>query len=403
MRLVYVTSSFPFGPGEGFILPELESLLKMGHELLVVPLRPRGSIVHEEARQWFPRALVAPLVSVEILKAFVAIDRQPLGTVSRNLFGTKVPVITVKNMASLPKSAWLARHVAEWGADHIHAFWASTVATLAMSTAELSGIPWSFTAHRFDIVQNNLLRQKAESAQFVRFISESGLRMSGLLGTNLRDKTKVVHLGVELRDVTQGLHRDKATIALCAASFIPVKAHAVLIEAVDLLRRRGIALELWLAGEGELQHRLQLEVHERSLEERVKFLGGLSHSALMNLYATGAVDIAVLASADLGHGLHEGIPASLMEAMSFGVPAIGTKTGGIPELLGHGAGLLVPPNVPFALADALQLLAQNNRLRESIGRAGQRRIRESFNAVNIATEMTRLFAHDVGIPLSHAM
>jgi len=394
MRLIYVTSSFPFGQGEAFILPELESLLRLGHELLVVPLWPHGGVVHDDAARWLNRASSEPLISFEIGSSIVTEFSKGSRRIARllGLFTDTNPLIALKNFAVLPKAAWLAEKALAWRAEHIHAFWASTVATLAMGASELSGIPWSFTAHRFDIVQDNLFKEKARHARFVRFISESGFRMAGLVGTDLEQKSEVLHLGVDLWDSVPEANHNQRPVALCAASFVPVKAHGVLIEAVDRLCRRGIPLELWLAGDGELSDDLRHEVERRGLANCVKFLGVLSHNTLMKLYASGAVDIAVLASTDLGHGLHEGIPASLMEAMSFGVPVIGTATGGVPELLAGGAGLLVPPQDPAVLANALQLLSQNIRVRESVGEAGRKRIKESFAAMKIASEMARLFS-----------
>ncbi len=376
-------------------MPELEALEKQGHALCIVPLRPRGEIVHADAKRWLSSTSIAPLFSVAMMDDLFHVldrDRRSLVSLVHRFVRTKVPN-AVKNLAVVPKAAWLAGVAAAWGADHIHAFWASTVASLAMAAAELSSIPWSFTAHRFDIVQDNLLRPKCANASFVRFISESGLRMSRLRGTSLERKCSVLHLGINSagRFSVSGPQKEPV-VALCAAAMVPVKAHHLLIEAAAALRERRVPIELWLAGDGELRNALRLDVHRRGLDDRVKFIGELSHSDLMNLYAAGAVDIAVLSSVDLGSGLHEGIPASLMEAMSFAIPAIGTATGGIPELLGDGAGLLVPPNDASALAEALQLLCENQRLRTSLGRAGLERVHKSFAVADITEQMVRLFS-----------
>jgi glycosyltransferase involved in cell wall biosynthesis len=73
-------------------------------------------------------------------------------------------------------------------------------------------------------------------------------------------------------------------------------------------------------------------------------------------------------------GEEEGIPVALMEAMACGIPVIGTQTGGIPELLRDGAGLVVPPNDPEALAEALRSLAGRPALRRELGAEGRKRI-----------------------------
>lgn len=380
-------------------MPELAALQARGHDLLVVPLWPRGKVTHADAARFFSITVAAPLFSADIARDFAAVAVKHTNIVCQlaRLFSCATPGVAIKNLAVLPKAAWLVRLATEWQADHIHAFWASAVASLVLAAAEMSDIPWSFTAHRFDIVENNLLQYKAEHARFVRFISTSGLQMSGLQGTALEAKTTVLHLGIDVNSTPPAVSPpNKRVIALCAASMIPVKAHVVLIRAMEELRSRGIPLELWLAGEGELRNALQREVCARSLEDRIKFLGQLSHSALMNLYAGGAISIVVLASADLGRGLHEGIPVSLMEAMSFGIPVIATTTGGIPELLGGGAGLMVPSQDSTVMADVLHLLSQSPELRQSLGRAGQEQIRRAFAAPSIAAEMAEFFSNAVG-------
>lgn len=397
MKIVYVTASFPFGPGEAFIMPELAELQAHGHELLLVPLWPRGRVVHEDAGRFLACTVRAPLLSAGIVGQFAASMAKDTSLTWKmgRWFLDSPGKVMLKNFAALPKAAWLARVATEWRADHIHAFWASTVASLAMAAAEMSGIPWSFTAHRFDIVENNLLLRKAGSARFVRFVSEKSLRMSGLESTTAAQKATVLHVGIPVLSAAAAAPADGPLVALCAAAMLPVKGHRVLLQALQELKNSGVALELWLAGDGSLRPALQREVSERGLGDRVKFLGSLSHAALLDLYASGTVSLVVLASVDLGGGVHEAIPVCLMEAMSFALPVIGTETGGIPELLGEGAGLLVPAQNPPVLAAAVRLLAENSNLRHSLGQAGQRRVRTSFSASAIAGQLASLFANGV--------
>ena len=49
MRIIYVTSSMPYGPAETFVISEVEEVRKQGHEVLVVPMYPRGSVLHADA------------------------------------------------------------------------------------------------------------------------------------------------------------------------------------------------------------------------------------------------------------------------------------------------------------------------------------------------------------------
>jgi glycosyltransferase involved in cell wall biosynthesis len=67
-----------------------------------------------------------------------------------------------------------------------------------------------------------------------------------------------------------------------------------------------------------------------------------------------------------------------MEAMSAAVPVVATNTGGIPELVAPGSGILVPQREAKAIADALALLATDVDLRQRLGQAGAQRVREQF-------------------------
>lgn len=75
----------------------------------------------------------------------------------------------------------------------------------------------------------------------------------------------------------------------------------------------------------------------------------------------------------------EGTPNSIVEAMSQGIPVVATAVGGIPDMLGRDAGLLVPVGDERALADAMLRLAGDPDLRASMGRAGRARYEATFS------------------------
>ena len=97
-----------------------------------------------------------------------------------------------------------------------------------------------------------------------------------------------------------------------------------------------------------------------------------------------AADVFVLAS----HAEPMGVV--YMEAMSTEIPTIGTNAGGVPEMIDDGVnGLLVPPNAPEALADALHRLAAQPQLRLALGRAARRKILAEFDSRLWASELYR--------------
>ena len=395
MRILYVTATLPAGKGEAFLVPEVDELLRQGHDVRIVPRSPEGAFVHNDARHLQSRSCVAPLLGTAIVAAaLLEATTHPLAALRTlaMLFCCRSPQTILKNLIVYPKGLWLARLARKWRADHIHVHWISTPATMALIAAEAAGISWSCTAHRVDISLDNLLRRKIARAAFVRFISQSGRRMAASLGAPPPDdKTAVIHVGVTLPDKAACTAPVGVFKLLCPANLYPVKGHAHLLRAMALLRGRGVDCILQIAGEGELQSTLQRLAGKLELGEAVRFLGQVSHDEILLAYLRQEIGVVVLPSVDLGNNLHEGIPVCLMEAMAYGIPVVSTTTGGIPELLSGGAGMLVPPGDPKALADAIEQLVHDPVLRQSLVEKGRARVRESFCVKSVvAALLTRI-------------
>lgn len=390
MKLAVVTARLPTGTGEAFLIPELRQLRRNRVDILLVPFRLGPEGLHREVLEF--RAVKEPLFSRRVLFAAITqLVRHPariaavVGTMLRQARGVSL----ARTLAAIPKMLWLADLVQRQRVDHIHAYWASTVATVAMGAARVCGIPWSFTAHRYDIVEDSMLDEKSRSASFVRSISEAGV---GLARRRFRRefcrRAQVMHLGVEIPEVLPRRISREFTI-LSPAALVPVKGHEVLISAFGRFARDRPRTQLLLAGEGPLREALEALVAANELRDRVRFLGAVAHEDLLSLYARGSIDVVMLASLDLGDGLCEGIPVALMEAMAYGVPVIGTSSGGTPELLRKGAGLIVPQNDVDALADSMGRLASDGRLALELGLSGRRRIEEEFDSRKIAGDFLR--------------
>jgi phosphatidyl-myo-inositol dimannoside synthase len=127
------------------------------------------------------------------------------------------------------------------------------------------------------------------------------------------------------------------------------KGIAHLLEAMATLGGEGVELRLTAAGAGPERERLGRLAARLGIDDRVRFAGFVPPgSGLVELL--DAADVFVLPS------LSEGLPHSVVEAMARGLPAVATRVGGLPELLAGGAGPVVPPGDPAALAAALRAL-----------------------------------------------
>jgi glycosyltransferase involved in cell wall biosynthesis len=389
----------PLGYGEEFIIPEMVELIRQKHNLLIVPRSPsKCRIFSKDAIEISDKCIYQPILSLKILCVFfiefIRHFNKCISILYRIISSSGKILNILKNLIVFPKALWLARLAKEWHADHLHAHWALTTSTMAMIVGEISGIPWSFTAHRGDIVDNNLFEIKTQKACFVRFISQSGFQMAqAIYGNSIKGQTHIIHMGVQIASYPHNLSQlPDIPVIFCPANLLPVKGHVYLIEAIAILKNRGVPCLLKLAGKGPLRNKIEEQVKNMRIAECVEFLGHIPHDKLLKTYSEGMVSMIVLPSIDMGNNEHEGIPVCLMEAMSFGIPCISTTTGGISELIGNGGGILVTPMDSHALSDAIQMLLQDYHIRIETAKKGFMRVKDEFNIENVVGEIASLMA-----------
>jgi len=125
-------------------------------------------------------------------------------------------------------------------------------------------------------------------------------------------------------------------------------------------------LSLVIVGDGGLRSEYHRMAEELRLEENVVFAGDFSDPALPQYYALA--DVLVLPSKDMS----EGFGLTLLEANASGKPVIASRVGGIPSVVQNGHnGLLIPPNKPGELANAILRLKRNPLETEEMGRNGR--------------------------------
>ncbi|MDK2970793.1 MAG: hypothetical protein PWP23_548 [Candidatus Sumerlaeota bacterium] len=203
-------------------------------------------------------------------------------------------------------------------------------------------------------------------------------------GTGLEDRTDVIHNGVDVGDLG-GRERDRSLRAelgwgedeLVLGLFglvSPRKNQLVAAEAVAQAAARGVPVRLLLAGDPfkstvEYGESVRARIEAEDLCGRVRWLP--FQKDIARLY--GAIDVNLLISAEEGFG------RTIIEAGAVGAPSIGTRIGGIPELIREGeTGFLVGEGSATELADCIvRLWAERDRLAER-GAAARRHVLASF-------------------------
>ena len=382
MHLAYVTVALPFNCDETYIIPEILEIQRRGHRVTVIPIRPRLTVVNKDARPLIESTIAEPLLSLCIVAhALAETVRAPaLALRSLLLLATSRNIrVLLKNLAVFPKGLWLAGVAKREGVEHIHAHFASTSATVALVASVVSGIPWSFTAHRWDISENNLLDKKAQAAKFMRAIDARGdHELTTYVGEH-QQKVRLIHMGVALLSPgpeKEGLARGPLRVLL-GARFDELKGHRYAVEAVARLKTAGVNVSLQCAGDGPLKSRIEKYAGALDVSDRVHFPGLLDHQELLTQLRDHCWNVALLPSIETSEH-REGIPVFLIEAMAAGVPVVATTCGGIPELLENDAGMLIPQRDTSAIAEALARLAANQDLRRQLAERGTRRVRDQF-------------------------
>lgn len=244
--------------------------------------------------------------------------------------------------------------------DVVLATWAYPDGWAAVRLARRRGLPVVVLVHGSDV------RRMDEFPARARGTREALCTADGVIAVSAELASRVVALGAEPERVATVLDgvdrtlfhpgdRDEARRLvgfdngrrhlLFIGNLLPVKGVDVLLDACRALASRRDDWCLHLVGDGAGRAGLEQQARALGLTDRVLFHGSRAHAELPAWLR--ASDLFVLPSRS------EGIPNVLLEASACGTPWVASQVGGIPEIATLGASILVPPEQPQALADAL--------------------------------------------------
>lgn len=239
-------------------------------------------------------------------------------------------------------------------------------------------------AHGYDISER--LRDPFWREQYLKYNDAEGIiTMSQNSRQRLVDigiqsaKIHVVPYGVDVPDQFPERSQQNFINCLAVGRMVPKKAPILMLDswrrAAEVCRH----LKLDLVGEGELLPAAQEFVRAFGLTNRVQFHGGQPSSMIQQTLKTA--DIFVQHSiVDPASGDEEGLPISILEAMSQGLPVVSTKHAGIPEAVEDGVtGYLVEEGDNVGMAERIVQLARNPQLRRTMGYAAWERAFELFS------------------------
>ena len=401
-NVTYIVKAWP-RLSETFVLNEIISLEQRGLRVRIFSVRePDAGPSHSKVSQ--VRAEVTCLAFGPHWKQAVRANLRTLcrrpGRYLRVLLQA-ITMMVIRHHRFAPpwhffEAGYLADILSRSPTDHLHAHFASTPTLVALYVHRLCGIPYTFTAHAKDIYVSDpdTFRVKLEEAQAVVTCTQYNRGfLSKRYGPSCDGKVHAIYHGLDVSQFNFQLSRKVDSgepMILSVARLVEKKGLGDLIAVADILRRRGRVFHVEIIGSGPQREALKAQAKRLRLTDRVRLPGAQAHDVVCLAYQQASVF--VLPSVIASDGDRDGIPNVLLEAMASGVPVVSTTVSGIPELIESGHdGLLVPPNDPAALAEAIDKLLASQELCESLARAARAKIESSFSLDASAERLLAIF------------
>jgi glycosyltransferase involved in cell wall biosynthesis len=255
----------------------------------------------------------------------------------------------------------------------IHAHWIIPQGVIAA----LAGVKFLLTSHGGDLYALNnvvlraLKRWILQRASHVTVVSNAMIEQCIRLGVPA-DKIEVGSMGVDTKNCFVQLAENNVEARrgiLCVGRLVEKKGIAFLVEAMALLKNRGVQSKLTIIGGGPESDNLKRLVAEKGLNQAVTFLGAMRNADLPQYYQQAA--IFVLPSIVSRDGDQEGLGLVSVEAMACGCPVIASDLPAVRDVIVHDVdGLLVAPASPIALANAIEKLLGDIELQARLAKAG---------------------------------
>ncbi|MFW6107335.1 MAG: glycosyltransferase family 4 protein [bacterium] len=340
MKLAYIVGSFP-SPSETFIAREVSALRDRGVDVGVFPLWPAGD--GGEPRPAPSRRSVGGQAA-GMLDAAACLLRCLPGAGLRPM---------AQALRRVPRAVAIAAQVTAYGFERVHAQFGNVPSTVGWLAARRSGRPFSFAVHARDVfVEAQFLRRKARAAdRIIACNTAAADRTAQLVDPSDREKIRLVPHGLPLDDwaFEERPNESRRPLVLGVGRLVEKKGFVHLVRAMARVRHAAC----WLVGDGPRRAELAGEIATLGLQDRVKLRGWLAPAAVREAYRRASLLGAPSVVATDGD--MDGLPNVLLEAAAVGLPIVGTRVGGLGDLLvdGHTA-LVAEPGQPDDLAEKVQ-------------------------------------------------
>lgn len=362
-NLIFFTSEYPYGDKETFIENEFPFLLQKFNKIIIVtnnndtqPNRIRTNNQVEIIYFPYQLSFVNKLWSIKGVFSKMFWDEI---NIIKKQYRLKINASILKTLlSSIQKSKNIADHIEhlikirnlEINKTYIYSYWLND---MAIGAAELKlrdpEIKAFSRAHGGDLYMERQMNNYLPLRSFLvnnldacYVISDNGKQYLQLQFNVAPNKIKVSRLGTSNVNLKSELpiHSDETVFSIVSCSnIIPLKRIHLIIEALSVIKDTNIKWVHFGTGSEEVSiKRLANDTLTGSSNIQFEFKGSVGNNDLFHYYRTNKINVFINVSEA------EGIPVSIMEAMSFGIPCIATNVGGNSEIVNKNNGLLLNTN-----------------------------------------------------------
>lgn len=392
MKIAYLINQYP-KVSHSFIRREILALERQGFEVERFALRGWADqlVDAEDLREREKTRYLlrdgAPALAKSMLGELVRAPGRFLGAVKLALrMARRADRPLPLHLIYLAEACRMVGWMRASGVRHLHAHFGTNPAEVAMLARELGGPAYSFTVHgpeEFDKPEFLHIKEKIARSAFVVAISSFGRsQLFRWIPYTDWPKVEIVHCGLEPAfHAGAAVPPPAAPRLVCVGRLCEQKGQLLLVRAVAQLVARGVAVELVLAGDGEMRSEIETLIARHQLQSVVRITGWISSDQVREeILASRALALPSFA---------EGLPVVVMESMVLRRPVLTTYVAGIPELVHDGEnGWLIPAGDVDAVAAGLERVLATPL--EQIAVMGERAHQRAVERHSIDTEAAKL-------------
>ncbi|MDD5570034.1 MAG: glycosyltransferase [Bacteroidales bacterium] len=394
-KLYLFTDSFPYSKyrEDSFLLFETTILAKY-FDLTIIPSCTEGTIEKTPGiaiETGFAHCLETIANEPLIKRIFIAITSFLfLKEMFRNIknilspFKLKLLLTEAHNIHVIHK--WIEEYLKKNNVTEavLYTYWLST-RTLGLALVKKSNnkIKVISRAHRNDLYEelSRFLPFRKTTIDFIDhlyLISTNGYDYITKKHPAIKEKCEISRLGVRKPGFLNSGSKDGVFRIVSCSAIIPVKRIKLVAESMVYLASElnNIFFEWYHIGEGELRSEIEEFLSNNNKPNlKFKFLGFLENDEVFNFYKSTPVDVLINASSS------EGVPVSIMEAQSCGIPVIATDVGGSSEIVNSSNGILLSSNPDKTeLAEAFKFLINNKNIIAEMQKESFKSWEKNYNA-----------------------